>query len=255
MSDQQHRETAHRETPIWDLPTRLFHWALVLLVGTNLFLIGPKGGIETVIHMTAGYGVIGLLLFRLVWGFVGSPRSRFSDFVHPWAAVKAYTQRLRRLSPPRSVGHNPLAGWMIVVMLALLAGMVTTGIFASGRHAAGALASYVPVELTALAGDIHGLLGNIMIGLVIVHVAGVAADWLLTRENLVKAMINGRKPLPADVAVQERPLVGGARAVLVGVFCLGIVAALIAATDYSLDRATMQQNGAAAAASIERQPG
>ncbi|HEY3145134.1 MAG TPA: cytochrome b/b6 domain-containing protein, partial [Dongiaceae bacterium] len=178
MSDQQQRDTSHRETPVWDLPTRLFHWALVLLVGTNLFLIGPKGGIATVIHMTAGYAVIGLLLFRLVWGFVGSPRSRFTDFVHPWAAVKAYAARLRRFSPPRSVGHNPLGGWMIVVMLAVLAGMVTTGVFASGRHAAGALASVVPVELTALAGDAHELLGNVMIGLVIVHVAGVAADWL-----------------------------------------------------------------------------
>jgi cytochrome b len=255
MSDQQQRDTSHRETPVWDLPTRLFHWALVLLVGTNLFLIEPRGGIATVIHMTAGYAVIGLLLFRLVWGFVGSPRSRFTDFVHPWAAVKAYAARLRRLAPPRSVGHNPLGGWMIVAMLAVLAGMVTTGVFASGRHAAGALASVVPVELTALAGDIHGFLGNVMIGLVIVHVAGVAADWLLTRENLVKAMINGRKRLPVDVSVRERPLVGGARAALIGVFCVGVVAALIAATDYSLDRAALQQGGTASETSIEQRPG
>lgn len=250
MTDQQ-----HRATPVWDLPTRLFHWALVVLVGTNLFLIEPRGGTLTVIHMTAGYLVIGLLLFRLVWGFIGSPRSRFSDFVHPWAAVRAYVAGLRRLSPPPSIGHNPLSGWMIVVMLVVLAGMVTTGVFASGRHAAGALASVVPVELTAVAGEVHGFLGNVMIALVIVHVAGVAVDWFLTRENIVKAMIDGRKHLPAEAAVRERPLVGGTRAVLVGVVCLAVVGGLIFATDYSLDRASLQQNGARTAVSIEEQPG
>jgi cytochrome b len=250
MSDQQ-----HRETPVWDLSTRLFHWVLVLLVGTNLFLIEPRGGMATVIHMTFGYAVIGLLLFRLAWGFVGSPRSRFADFVHPWTAVKGYIAGLRRFSPPRSVGHNPLGGWMIVVMIAVLAALVTTGIFASGRHAAGALATAVPVELTALAGDAHELFGNIMIALVIVHVAGIAADWLLTRENLVKAMINGRKPLPAEISARERPLVGGARAALIGVFCLAIVGGLIVATDYSLNRAALQQGGSASEAATEQQPG
>jgi cytochrome b len=249
MPDQQ-----HRETPVWDLPTRVFHWTLVLLVGINLFLVEPSGGILTVIHLTAGYAVAGLLLFRLVWGFVGSPRSRFSDFVHSWAAVKAYAARLGRLSPPRSVGHNPVGGWMVVIMLAVLAALVTTGVFASGRHAAGALATSVPVGFTAIAGEVHEVLGNLMIALVVVHVAGVAAEWLLTRENIVKAMINGRKPLPAEISVRERPLVGGLRAGLVGVFCLAAVGGLIAATDYSLDRATLQQ-GAPSEAAGEQQHG
>jgi hypothetical protein len=94
-----------------------------------------------------------------------------------------------------------------------------------------------------------------MIALVIVHVAGVAADWLLTRENLVKAMINGRKPLPAEISARERPLVGGARAALIGAFCLAIVGGLIAATDYTLDRSTLQQGGSASEAATEQQPG
>src|SRR5689334_13371833 len=103
MSDQQHRETPDRETPVWDLPTRIFHWTLVLLVSTNLFLFGPTGGIATIIHMTAGYLILGLLLFRLAWGFLGSPRSRFADFVQPWGSVKAYLEGLLRFSPPRFV--------------------------------------------------------------------------------------------------------------------------------------------------------
>jgi cytochrome b len=249
MPDQQ-----HRETPVWDLPTRLFHWALVLLVGMNLFLIEPEGGIATVLHMTAGYIVIGLLLFRLVWGFVGSPRSRFADFMHPWTEIKSYAAGLRRFAPPRSVGHNPLGGWMILVMLVVLAVLVITGLFASGRHAAGALATTVPVELTALLGEAHELFGNIMIALVIVHVAGVAVDWLLTRENIVKAMVTGSKTLPAEISAQERPLVGGVRAALIGVFCLVVVGGLVAATDYSLNRAALQQGGPAEAAS-EQEPG
>jgi cytochrome b len=110
------------------------------------------------------------------------------------------------------------------------------------------------VGLTAIAGEVHEFLGNIMIGLVIVHIAGVAADWFLTRENIVKAMIDGRKQLPADIAVRERPLVGSVRAALVGVVCLAVVGGLIAATDYSLDRATLQQNGAAREAAGEQQP-
>src|SRR5262245_11271175 len=107
---------SQRSVPIWDVPTRLFHWLLVLLVGTNLFLIEPGGGIETVIHMVAGYGVAGLLFFRLIWGFIGSPRSRFADFLRPWSAVKAYTERLRRLQPTPAIGHNPLGGWMIIIL-------------------------------------------------------------------------------------------------------------------------------------------
>jgi cytochrome b len=249
MSDQQ-----YRDTPVWDLPTRIFHWTLALLVGANLFLIEPEGGIATVVHFTAGYLVIGLLLFRLVWGFVGSPRSRFADFMHPWIEVKSYGRRLRRLAPPRSVGHNPLGGWMILVMLAVLAVLVVTGLFASSRHAAGALATAIPVGLTAIAGEAHELLANILIALVIVHVVGVVVDWALTRENIVKAMVTGRKRLPAEVAARERPLTGGLPAVLIGLVCAAVVVALVAATDFSLNREALRQGGATSEGTMEQLP-
>jgi cytochrome b len=229
-----------RAAQIWDLPTRLFHWLLVLLVGTNLFLIGPRGGIETVIHFVAGFAIAGLLLFRLLWGFIGSPRSRFVDFVRPWPTVRTYLDRLRRLQPPSAVGHNPLGGWMIVVLLTALAIMIATGLFASGRHAAGPFAHLVPVGVTGALGTIHSLVANLLIGLICVHIAGVAVEWFLTGENLVKSMVNGRKELPADVAAQERPTVGMGRAAAVGLLCLVLIAALIAATDFSADRASLQ---------------
>jgi cytochrome b len=232
--------TDHRETRIWDVPTRLFHWSLVLLVGSNLFLIGPGGGVETVIHFFIGYLIAGLLLFRMAWGFIGSPRSRFADFVRSWPTVEAYIQRLRALKPPRSIGHNPLGGWMIVLLLVTLATMVGTGLFASSRHAAGPFAHLIPVGTTAAVGNIHQLISNFLIGLIIVHIAGVGVEWLLTGENLVKAMMNGRKRLSPELADVERPTAPARRAALVGVVCLAIVAGLAAATDFSASRASLQ---------------
>ncbi len=83
-------ESERRQVAIWDLPTRLFHWSLVVLVGGNLFLISPRGGWSTLVHFLAGFIIAGLLLFRFVWGFIGSPRSRFADFLQPWPAVHSY---------------------------------------------------------------------------------------------------------------------------------------------------------------------
>jgi cytochrome b len=228
------------ETPVWDLPTRLFHWSLVLLVGTNLFLIGPRGGLDTVIHFVAGYLILGLLVFRLAWGFIGSPRSRFRDFVHRWPTVSAYLGRLVRFDPPHSVGHNPLGGWMIVLLLAILGTMIATGLFATGRHGAGPLAAFLPVDWTAVAGDIHQLVSNLLIGLIIVHVAGVAAEWLLTGDNLVRAMVNGRKKLAAEVAARERPVAPVRRAALVGLVAAALVGLLVAATDFSASRDSLR---------------
>jgi cytochrome b len=245
------------ETPVWDLPTRLFHWSLVLLVGINLFLIGPRGGLDTVIHFVAGYLIFGLLVFRLAWGFIGSPRSRFHDFVHRWPAVSAYLRRLVRFDPPHSVGHNPVGGWMIMALLAILATMIATGLLATGRHAAGPLAQFLPVAWTALAGDLHQLVSNLLIGLIIVHVAGVAAEWWLTGDNLVRSMVNGRKNLAAEVAVRERPVAPVRRAALVGLIAAALVGGLVAATDFTASRDTLRalESGRPAASAAIPAPG
>jgi cytochrome b len=215
----------HRQTPVWDLPTRLFHWSLVILVGTNLFLIGP---------------VAGLLLFRLAWGFIGSPRSRFADFLRPWPAIAAYIQRLRSLKPPRSIGHNPLGGLFIIVLLLTVTTMIGTGLFASSRRAAGPFAHLVATATSATLGSIHVLVSDLLIGLIVVHLLGVAVDWLLTGENLVKAMINGRKELPAELAAKESPIAPLWRAALVGLVSLAVVGGLAASTDFTATRASLR---------------
>jgi cytochrome b len=239
------RRSSGTATPVWDLPTRIFHWSLVVLVGLNLFLVSPRGGTSTVIHLVAGYLVAGLLLFRLAWGFIGSPHSRFADFVRGWPTVRAYAARLRRLDPPHSVGHNPLGGWMIVILLAALVVMVLTGLSASGRAAIGPLAPLFPVGWTALLGQIHQLMGNLLIGLVVIHVAGVAVDWLLTGDNLVAAMWHGRKSLSRDLATTERPAARLLHALLVGVVAMAFVLWLVAASDFGASRQTLAaQQGA-----------
>jgi cytochrome b len=234
----------HREAIVWDLPTRVFHWSLVALVGSNLFLISPRGGLHTVVHFISGYAVAGLLLFRLLWGLVGSPRSRFADFLHRWPVVKGYIERLKRFDPPHSVGHNPLGGWMIVVLLSALLAMIATGLLAASRRAAGPLAGLVPLPLATLAGLVHSLISDLLIALIVVHLAGVAVDWFLTGDNLIKAMLTGRKRLPAECAAREGHVAPLWRAVLVGILSLALVGGLSLSTDYTRTRDTLAQTQA-----------
>ena len=226
-------EHERRQVAIWDLPTRLFHWSLVVLVGGNLFLISPRGGWSTLVHFLAGFTIAGLLLFRLVWGFIGSPRSRFRDFLQPWPMVRVYAARLARLSPPHSIGHNPLGGWMIGAMLATLLTMILTGLFAAGRRATGPFAHWLATGTAHQIGGLHQVISNLMIGLVALHVAGVLADWLLTRDNLVKAMITGRKSLSPEEAATEGRLAPMGRAALIGLLALALTAGLAAMTDFA----------------------
>jgi cytochrome b len=230
---------SHHHVVIWDLPTRIFHWTLVLLVGSNLFLIGPRGGMETVVHFLTGYAITGLLIFRLGWGFIGSPHSRFTDFLHRWPVVKAYGERLRRFDPPHSVGHNPLGGWMIALLLAMLGVMIATGLFAASRRAVGPFAGAIPLPAAEFAGSLHKLISNLLIGLIVAHILGVAVDWFLTGDNLVKAMLTGRKRLPAEAAAREGRLAPAWRAILLALVALAVAAGLSLSTDYARTQSTL----------------
>jgi cytochrome b len=232
-----------RPTLVWDLPTRLFHWSLVLLVGLNLFLISPRGGASTVIHFVAGYGIAGLLVFRLFWGFIGSRHSRFSDFVRPWPRLRDYLKRLMRFDPPHSTGHNPVGGWMILALIFFLLLMILTGLFGANRRAAGPLASWLGAGTAGLAGGLHSLLSSLLIGLVVVHIAGVFGEWLLTGENLIRAMVTGLKRLPAAEAAGEPPPAPIWRAALIGILAVAFVVWSALSTDYGRTKATLAPSG------------
>jgi cytochrome b len=219
---------------VWDLPTRLFHWLLFLAVVVS-YVTGEERGWLFAVHTVSGYVVALLLLFRLVWGFIGSRRSRFGDFVRgPWA-VTDYAKHLAHLHPPRFIGHNPLGGWMALALMTVLALSVITGLFSAQEEGAarGILFPLIAGYGDEGLGEIHEFLGNLVVVLASVHVAAVFADWLLTRENLVGAMLTGRKRVDPAVAAKEPPFVAGWRALIIVLLVAIAGAALFRGTDFA----------------------
>jgi len=194
------------QVPVWDLATRLFHWLLVLFV-TVCLLTGEDEGLVFAVHAYAGFAVLMLLLFRAGWGVIGSAHSRFADFVYSWDATRRYALSVLRLRPAHYVGHNPLGGWMVVLMLLVLTATALSGVL----MVAGGVRWLE---------DVHETLGSLMQVLVFVHIAGVLADRLLTGDKIVKAMITGRKELTEEAARREFPLAGAGRAVVLAVLVL-----------------------------------
>lgn len=164
---------------VWDPFVRVFHWSLAAS-----FLVAYATGdeIESV-HIAAGYTIAGLVAARLVWGFIGSRYARFSGFVSAPSEVLAYLRDAALLRAPRYIGHNPAGGAMIVALLATLLGtcisgyMMTTDVYWGAKW----------LE------EVHETLANLMIGLIVVHILGVLVASFEYRENLMKAMITGRK--------------------------------------------------------------
>jgi cytochrome b len=164
---------------VWDLPTRAFHWLLALSFA-GAFLTAESERYRD-IHVMLGYTMLGLIAFRLVWGFIGTHYARFSSFMFGPSQVIEYLRSLVRLRPQHYVGHNPAGSWAIWLILLL---GVASG--ASGY----AVYNDVGGEFFE---ELHEGLANTMLAVIFVHIAGVAVSSLLHRENLVKAMITGYK--------------------------------------------------------------
>lgn len=175
---------------VWDLPLRIFHW---LLVATILiaFLSAEEGSPLTQWHVTSGWVAGVLIVFRLVWGAIGGENARFMNFVKPakvWSHVRETLARRGELS----LGHNPLGGLSTVILIALIATVVLTGV---------ALIQGTSGE------DLHEMLANVLLLLIGLHVAAVLVVSLLTRENLIGAMVTGSKraALHPGAAEARRP--------------------------------------------------
>jgi len=175
---------------IWDLPTRVFHWTLSAVV-VGLIATGLGGIMEW--HFRLGYAVLALLLFRLLWGFVGGRWSRFASFFYGPGSVVAYLRG--RADPDHVIGHTPLGALSVFAVLAVLALQVATGLVADDEiSAAGPLTRFVSGDLVSLATGWHTGAGKtIVIALVSLHVLAVLFYVLVKRHRLVRPMVSGDK--------------------------------------------------------------
>ncbi len=179
---------------VWDPLVRIFHWSLVAGFSTA-YLSGEVEGLT--LHVWSGYLVGGLVLFRWLWGLLGTEHARFRDFIFSPAVVVAYTRDLLHHQARRYLGHNPLGGAMVVALLVLLSLVTVTGLVVyAAKEASGPLAglmSGTPEWLGDMTEEIHEFFSNLTLLLVGLHIAGVVVSSVLHRENLVRAMITGRK--------------------------------------------------------------
>ncbi len=200
MSDEGHRPMA---ILVWDLSTRLFHWLLVILLVAS-FVTAKVGGNAMQYHEWSGIIILVLLVFRTIWGFVGSQPSRFSDFVKGPAEVWRYATALAKGSSLRHLGHNPLGGWSVLAILLLLYLQTCLGLFANDDILTeGPLYLWVSKPMSDRLTKIHRLNQYAIMGLVAVHLMAVAFHFIIKRENLLKPMITGIKPWAGDEAAPD----------------------------------------------------
>lgn len=182
---------------VWDVPVRLFHWLLVALLLTSWISIEFANSLR--IHMLAGEAILALLLFRIVWGFVGSETSRFSHFLgNPFHAV-THLMHLTKKEPDTQVGHNAAGGWMVLVMLLVLLAQVATGLLIADEESfiEAPLNHLVGADWGAWAKKQHRLLFTLIQVTVALHILAIFAYALLKRHDLVRPMVTGKKRLPA----------------------------------------------------------
>jgi len=196
---------------VWDLPVRIFHWSLVIFFFVAYF----TGDDDNPLHIYSGYAVCLLIIFRIVWGLIGTKHARFSDFVYGPGEVRKYIQSLIVRKPIHYIGHNPAGGWMVILLLISIVLVSWSGLKVYAAEGHGPLASIdLSVVGAAIADDdrdedengggsaeeefweeIHEFFSNLTLALVFIHIAGVAISSHMHRENLPRAMVTGYKEI------------------------------------------------------------
>lgn len=188
-----------RRIKVWDLPVRLFHWLLVALI---LAAWVTQYLNRMTLHVWIGEWILTLLLFRVVWGFVGSDTARFSWFLRSPLAALRHLAHLRRREPDREIGHNAAGGWVVLVMLALIGIQVGTGLcandFDDGGDTEGPLMHLVGKDRSDWLTHIHSLNFTAIEAVIVLHVLAIVVYAVVKRHNLVRPMVTGTKLLPAD---------------------------------------------------------
>ena len=208
----------NKTVQVWDLWVRLFHWSLVAMFVVAYFTAEE----ENIVHIYSGYAVLGLISFRIIWGFIGTRYARFSDFIYPPQQVIQYIRGLMSGKPEHYLGHNPLGGWMVVALLAGLFVVTVSGLkLYAVEEGRGPLARVEhPMFIDNAYADrdedeaeehernkqgkgekdqeefweeLHEISTNITLFLIGLHILGVIVSSRMHKENLIKAMITGNK--------------------------------------------------------------
>lgn len=189
---------------LWDGPVRIVHWLLVVLIAFSWWASEDHMNW----HRWSGYAVIGLVVFRIYWGFAGGGAARFSSFVKGPRAVAAYAATVGRRDVATTPGHNPLGALSVLAILAVLLVQVGTGLFAVDIDAfeGGPLSDRVSFDLGRQIAEWHELSFRVLQALVVLHVAAVLFYWVWKRTNLVAAMVTGKRTLPADPGLVRAPV-------------------------------------------------
>ena len=188
------RSREARKIRVWDPALRFYHWTLALLVVVN-WLLGQFGPNVMTLHFSLGYAILALLVFRIIWGFVGPAPARFGTFLRGPSAVAGYLRHVLDRSPSHWFGHNPLGALSVIAMLLALIWQVGTGLISDPEDFVnvGQLAGDVPGWLSRKAVGWHSLGGSIVLILLFLHVAMILFYRLWKNEDLVRPMITGWK--------------------------------------------------------------
>lgn len=208
---------------VWDLPTRIFHWALVIAMVvciytsynfTGFYNFGPIGSYSAMaIHQYSGVLILALLIFRLIWGIVGATTARFANFVKGPQQIINYAKK----SETKTEGHNPLGALMVIAMIAVILVQVTSGLFLEDNtymFSNAPLADTIKGDLRNNMITIHSNGRAVLLWLIGLHVAAVFAYLFIKRQNLIRTMVTGQRKIadahtarPLSISA-DRPLVG-----------------------------------------------
>jgi cytochrome b len=197
---------AENDVPVWDLGVRFFHWALVLLIINSFVMVklADKIGANALTwHAWSGYAILTLLIFRILWGFVGGTQARFGAFIRGPGAVIAYMKGMfDREKHAAPLGHNAMGGLSVVAMLLVLLFQACSGLFTNDEDFAyeGPLYKWAGKELSDKLTSLHHFNENIIIALVVLHVAAILFYLLYHKENLVRPMLTGVKRVAGNIA-------------------------------------------------------
>ena len=188
-----------KTTRVWDLPTRIFHWSLVILFVVS-FVTAQIGGNALQWHFRSGYTILTLLVFRLIWGFVGGRYARFSSFLFSPAQIIAYAKAAPHAV--RTLGHNPLGSLSVFGLIGIALLQAFTGLFANDDIAAeGPLAKFVSNATSSFMTSIHHIGEKLLIAMVLLHIGAILFYLLRKRENLIKPMLSGDREVAVGASV------------------------------------------------------